>query len=133
MNKYIFRTFLLVLLGIFIILLPYTLNVEGQIIEPSYPINEIIIFKDNLCINNIDKIVVYNNDTYIGIYNYSDEIIYLDNNSYIFFINYDNIDIINSENFLISFFKNYGYILISIIGIIIIIGICIYFFNKVRR
>lgn len=102
-------------------------------IKPLYPIQGILIFKDDLCINNINKIVVYKNNSYFGIYNYSDEIIYLNNTDYTFFINYDNIDIINSENFLITFFKNYGYILISIILLIILLALSIYFFKKVKR
>lgn len=102
-------------------------------IYPLYPIQGILMFKDNICLNNINKIIVYKNNSYIGIYNYSDEISYSNNTNYTFFINYDNIDIINSEKFLISFFKNYGYILISIISLIILFSLFIYFLNKVRR
>lgn len=94
---------------------------------------ETIVFNNDLCLNEIDKIIVFQNNEFVGIYNYSENIYYNDTSDYTFVINNDVSDIINSESFLITLFKNYGYVIISILGLTLIYCILVYYYKKVKK
>lgn len=93
---------------------------------------ENIIIKDNIGIDNKNSFFVYENEVYIGTYNYTDNINLSDNTNYTIIINEKFIDIINKKHFLSIILIEYGYIIISLLGIIILIGFMIYVYNKTK-
>lgn len=92
-----------------------------------------IIINNNIPLKNVDNIHVYENNEYIGLYNYSESIFLNDSSNYIFIINEKVIDIIQDKGFLNYVFVNYGYLILGILIFIIILGFISFIFNKTKR
>ena len=83
--------------------------------------------------NKDDKLIIYENGTYYGIFNYSEPIPYRNGYYYQIIINEDFIDYSSSKDFLPNFFNHYGYLLITIIIVCGVIGIGIYIIKRMGR
>lgn len=92
-----------------------------------------IIFKDSLSLYNENKIAMFKNNEFINKYNYGENIYYDNSSNYTIIINEDIIDEINNKNFLTIFFYKYGYLIISVLGLISILGLLLFIYKRFKR
>lgn len=102
---------------------------------PYTPISDkqTIIFKNDLSLYDEDKIIMFKDNEFIDKYDYAENIYYDNSSNYTFIINEDIIDEINNENFLIVIFNKYGYLIISMVGLICILGVIVYIYKRFKK